>query len=64
MEVVNSVLYSQLNMNFETRLEQIFKQLELFRFPVERGHRCRERLLQFGNSVNVVVETCRIVVIR
>ena len=63
MEVVNSLLLSQLIMNFETRLEQIFKQLELFRFPVERGHRCRKRLWQFGNSVNVVVETCRIVVI-
>ena len=63
MEVVNSVHLSQLIVNFETRLEQIFKQLELFRFPVERGHRCRERLWQFGNSVNVVVEICRIIVI-
>ena len=63
MELVNSVLLSQLIMNFETRLEQIFKQLELFRFPVERGHRCCKRLWQFGYSVNVLVEICKIVVI-
>ena len=42
MEVVDSVLLRQLIMDFETRLEQVFKQLELFRFPVERGHRCRK----------------------
>ena len=24
-------------------MEEIFKQLKLFRFPVQRGHRCRER---------------------
>ena len=63
MELFNSVLLSELIMNFETRLEQIFKQLELFRLPVERGHRCRQRLSQFGNPVYVVVESCRIVVI-
>ena len=40
MEVVDSVLLGQLIMEFETRLEQVFKQLELFSFPVERGHRC------------------------
>ena len=42
MEVIDSVLFSQLIMDFEGRLKEIFKQLELFRFPVERGHRCRE----------------------
>ena len=42
MEVIDSVLLSQLIMIFETRLEQIFKQLELFSFPVEGGHRCRK----------------------
>ena len=63
MEVINSDLLSQLIMIFETRLEQIFQQLELFRFPVERGHRCRKPLWQFGNSVNAVVKICRIVVI-
>ena len=30
MEVIDSVLFSQLNMIFETRLEKIFKQLEIF----------------------------------
>ena len=42
MEVVNSVLLCQLIVDFETRLEQIFKQLELFRFPIKRWHRCRK----------------------
>ena len=41
MEVVDSVLFSQLIKNFEARLENIFKQFELSRFAVERGHRCR-----------------------
>ena len=47
MEVVDSALFSQLVMNFEAGLEKIFKQLELFRFPVKRGKRCREWLWQF-----------------
>ena len=63
MEVIDSVLFSQLIMNFETRWEKTFKQLELFRFPVERGHRCRKWLWQFGNSINIVRKICRIVVI-
>ena len=63
MEVVDSVLFSQLIMDFEARLEKIFKQLELFRFFVERGHRCRKRLWQFGKSPNIVMEICRIVVV-
>ena len=42
MEVVDSVLFSQLIMDSEARLQKIFKQLELFGLPVERGHRCRE----------------------
>ena len=37
MEVIDSVLFNQLFMDFEARLEKIFKQLELFRFPVGRG---------------------------
>ena len=37
MEVVDSVLLSQLIMNFETRLEKIFKQLELSDFPSNVG---------------------------
>ena len=63
MEVVDSVLFSELMMDFEARLEKIFKQLELFRFPVERWHRCPEGLWQFGNSVNIVMEVWRIVVV-
>ena len=63
MEVVYSVLFSQLNMDFDARLENIFKQLKILRVPVERGHRCREWLRQFGNSVNIDMETCRIVVV-
>ena len=42
MEVVDSVLFSPLIMDFEARLKKIMKQLELFRFPVERGQRCPE----------------------
>ena len=42
MEVIDSVLFSQVIMKFETRLEEIFKQLQLFKFAVERGHRCRK----------------------
>ena len=62
MEVVDSVIFSQLNANFETRLEKIFKQLNLLRFPVERGHRCRELLWQFEKSVVIVMQSWRIVV--
>ena len=63
MEVVDSVVVSQLIMDFEARLEKIFNQLELLRFSVERGHRCRERLWQIGNSADILMEICRIVVI-
>ena len=44
MEVVDSVIFSQLIMNFEARLEKIFEQLKLLRFPVELSHRRRQRL--------------------
>ena len=37
MEVVNSVLLCQLIVDFETRLEQIFKQLEFSDFPSNVG---------------------------
>ena len=63
MKVINSVLLCQLIVDFETRLKQIFKQRELFRLPVKRWHRCRKLLWQFGNSVNIVMENCRIVVV-
>ena len=63
MEVVDFVLFSKLIMDFEARYEKIFKQLKLLRFPVERGHCCREQLWQLGNSVKIVMGTCRIVVV-
>ena len=50
-------------MKFEARIEEIFKQLKLVRFSVERGHRCRKRISQFGNSVDIVMGICRIVVV-
>ena len=63
MEVVDSVLFSQLNMDFEARSKKIFKPLQLFKFPVELGHHCQEWLWQFGSFVNIVMEICRIVVV-
>ena len=48
-------------MNFEARLEKIFKQSNFLRFPGERGHRCHERFQQFGISVDIVMEIRRIV---
>ena len=63
MEVIDSVFFSQLILDFEARLEKIFKQLELFSFPVERGHRCRELFWQIGHSVNIVIEICRFVAV-
>ena len=63
MEVIKSVLLGQLIMNFETCLEQILKQLELFRFPVKRWLRCCKRFWEFGNSINIVMEICKIVVV-
>ena len=59
MAVVDFVIFSQLILDFEARLEKIYKQLEIFRFAVERGHRCQERFWQFENSVNIVTEICR-----
>ena len=50
-------------MDFEARFEKIFKQSELFSFLVERMLVCRERLWLFGNSVNIFLEVCRIVVV-
>ena len=49
-------------MIFEARLEKIFKQLNILRFPVKRGHSCGEWLWQFGSSVDVM-KVSRIVVI-
>ena len=50
-------------MNFEVRLEKIFKQLKLLRFAVELGHRCCERLWQFGNCVAINNKICLIFVV-
>ena len=47
----------------DARLEKIFKQLKLFSFPVKHGHRCWERFWQFGNSVDIVMKICKIVVV-
>ena len=63
VEVVDSVIFSQLVMNFEARLEKLLKQPKLLRFPVERRHRCRGRPWQFRIAVDIVMEICRIVVI-
>ena len=63
MDVVDAVPFSPLILDFEARLEKISKQLKLRRFPFERGHRCRERFWQFGFSVHLGMEVCRIVVI-
>ena len=62
-EVVDFVLFRQLIINFEARFEKIFRKLKLLRLPLERGHRFGERLWQFGNSVNIVTEICRILVV-
>ena len=56
-------LHSWEKMNSEVRLEQSFKQLKFFRFPLESWYRCREWLRQFGNSVFIVREICRVVVV-
>ena len=62
MEVVDSVIFSQLILNFEARLKKIFKQLKLLRFLVKRGHRCAKWLWQLGNSVDVTMKVCSIVI--
>ena len=50
-------------MIFDAPLEEVFKHLNFFRFPFERGHGCRERFWLFGNSVDIDMETCRFVVV-
>ena len=63
MEVVYSVILSQLIVSFEACFEKIFKQLKLFRFSVERGHWCSGRLWQFGKIVDIIMNVCRLVVV-
>ena len=53
MEVIDSVLFSQLIMDFEACLEKIVKQLQLVGFPIERRHHCLERFSQLGSSVDL-----------
>ena len=60
VEVVDSLIFSQLIMNFEARLE---KQLILLRFAVKRGHRSGERFSHLGNSVDIFMKISRIVVV-
>ena len=47
VEVVDSVNFNQLVLNFEDCLENIIKQLKLLWFPVKRGHWSGS---DFGNS--------------
>ena len=63
MEVVDSVIFSQLIVNFEACLDEIIKQLKLFEFPGKRAHLCRERFWQSGNFVEIVMKICRIAVV-
>ena len=63
MEVVDSVIFSQLIVNFEARLEKITKYIKHLRFRVKCWHSYGERLWQLGNSVDIVMKTCRIVVV-
>ena len=63
VEVVDSVIFSQLIVNFEVHLEKVLKQLTLLRFPVKRGHRCGGRFWQFGSSFGILTKVCRFVVV-
>ena len=57
MEVTDSVIFGQLIVNFEARLEKLFKQLKFLRFPVKREHRCSEGFRHFRDFTDVVVES-------
>ena len=55
VEIVDFVFFCQLVVNFQTFLEQIFKQLEFLWFSFKGGH-CRSKgFRQFRDSVDVVV---------
>ena len=60
MEVLESVIFSQLFLNYEARLEKVLKQLKFRRLPVKRGHCCGERFWQFGDYVDNVMEFFRV----
>ena len=56
VEVVNLVFFRQLIVDFQTRLEQILKQLEFLLFSVKGRHRRCEGFRKFRDSANVVIE--------
>ena len=62
VEIVYSVFFPGLVVNFQTFLEQLFGQFGLFWFPIKNRHCCFEGLVQCGYSVDVVVEIGRITV--
>ena len=64
VEIVDSVIFSELTMYFEARMETIFKQLNLLGFPVKSWHRCRERFWRpvFPKTF-IDLKICRIVVV-
>ena len=63
VEIVDFVIFIQLVVDFQTRLEKIIKQLKLLRFPVKRGYRCDWWLWQLEYLVNTVLKTCTVAVI-
>ena len=48
VEVVDSVIFSQLIMNFDVRLEKVLKQRKLLRSPIKCWHRFGEQFWQIG----------------
>ena len=63
VEVIDSVIFSQLVVDFEACLEKIINQLRLLLFPVKRGHCSGKWLWQLGNSVNVASKVCIIAIV-
>ena len=63
MEVIDSVIFSRLIVNFEAVLEKISKQLEHLKFSVKWWHLSGERFWQFGKFVDIVKDICRVVVL-
>ena len=39
-ELIDSVIFGQLIMDFELCLKEVFKELKFLSFPVKREHRC------------------------
>ena len=57
-----SVFFCELVGNFQTSLEEIFKQFKLFWFPIKKRHCCLDGFGHFLYSVKVVVEIGKIAV--